>query len=71
MNVSSYTEAAVLDVYRNEQLWVDNFKVWVGGRDFEKGDPVHQALQDPGPEWLMLDGSVVQAHQHAAGQKNK
>lgn len=30
---------------------------------------IHQALQDPDLEWLMLDGSVVRAHQHAAGQK--
>lgn len=30
---------------------------------------VHHALQDPDLEWLMLDGSVVRAHQHAAGKK--
>jgi transposase len=30
---------------------------------------IHHALQDPDLEWLMLDGSVVRAHQHAAGQK--
>ena len=30
---------------------------------------IHQALQDPDLEWLMLDSSVIRAHQHAAGQK--
>lgn len=30
---------------------------------------IHHALQDPDLEWLMLDGSVVRAHQHAAGKK--
>ena len=30
---------------------------------------IHHALQDPDLEWLMLDGSVIRAHQHAAGQK--
>ena len=30
---------------------------------------VHQALQDPDLEWLMLDSTVVRAHQQAAGQK--
>jgi len=32
-------------------------------------EEIHHALQDPDLEWLMLDGSVVRAHQHAAGQK--
>ena len=30
---------------------------------------VWQALQDPDLEWLILDSTVVRAHQHAAGQK--
>ena len=30
---------------------------------------VFEALQDPDLEWLMLDSTVVRAHQHAAGQK--
>ena len=30
---------------------------------------VHQALQDPDLEWLMLDSTVVRAHQQAVGQK--
>lgn len=32
-------------------------------------EAVHHALQDPDLEWLMIDSSVVRAHQHAAGQK--
>jgi transposase len=28
-----------------------------------------EALQDPDREWLILDATVVRAHQHAAGQK--
>ena len=34
-------------------------------------EQVHHALQDPDLEWLMLDGSVVRAHQHAAGKKKR
>ena len=30
---------------------------------------IHQALQDPDLEWLMLDSTVIRAHQQAAGQK--
>ena len=30
---------------------------------------VFEALQDPDLEWLMIDSTVVRAHQHAAGQK--
>jgi transposase len=30
---------------------------------------VFQALQDPDLEWLLLDSSVIRAHQHAAGAK--
>lgn len=30
---------------------------------------IHHAVQDPDLEWLMLDGSVIRAHQHAAGKK--
>ena len=32
-------------------------------------EQVHRALQEPDLEWLLLDSSVVRAHQHAAGQK--
>ena len=30
---------------------------------------VFTALQDVDDEWLMLDSTVIRAHQHAAGQK--
>jgi transposase len=30
---------------------------------------IFEALQDPDLEWLILDSTVVRAHQHAAGQK--
>ena len=30
---------------------------------------IFEALQEPDTEWLMIDSSVVRAHQHAAGQK--
>jgi putative transposase len=30
---------------------------------------IFQALQEPDLEWILLDSSVVRAHQHAAGQK--
>lgn len=30
---------------------------------------VFEALRDPDLEWLMIDSTVVRAHQHAAGQK--
>jgi transposase len=33
------------------------------------GQRVFAALQDPDLEWLLLDSTVVRAHQHAAGQK--
>jgi putative transposase len=30
---------------------------------------IFEALQEPDAEWLMLDSTVVRAHQHAAGAK--
>jgi transposase len=45
------------------------------GRRFDRGarqgvgQRVCEALQDPDLEWLILDSTVVRAHQHAAGQK--
>lgn len=30
---------------------------------------IFEALQEPDLEWLLLDSTVVRAHQHAAGQK--
>ena len=32
---------------------------------------VFEALQEPDLDWLMLDSTVVRAHQHAAGQKKQ
>ena len=32
---------------------------------------VFEALQDPDLEWLMIDSTVVRAHQHASGQKKR
>lgn len=32
-------------------------------------EAIFEALQEPDLEWLMLDSTVVRAHQHAAGQK--
>jgi putative transposase len=32
-------------------------------------EQVFDTLQDPDLEWLMIDTTVVRAHQHAAGQK--
>jgi transposase len=30
---------------------------------------IFEALQDPVLDWVMVDSSIVRAHQHAAGQK--
>ncbi len=30
---------------------------------------VFEALQEPDLDWLLLDSTIVRAHQHAAGQK--
>lgn len=46
-------------VFRRFSRWSQN-GVWA--RIFEH-------LQDPDLEWLMLDTTIVRAHQHAAGQK--
>jgi transposase len=32
-------------------------------------EQVFEALQDPDLEWMILDSTVVRAHQHAAGKK--
>lgn len=32
-------------------------------------EALFEALQEPDTEWLMLDSTVVRAHQHAAGAK--
>lgn len=70
---------AVLYVARTGAPWQDlpeRFGKWnTAYKRFQRWgkrgvwEAIHQALQDPDLEWLMLDGSVVRAHQHAAGQK--
>ena len=40
------------------------FNRWAG-----RWQAIFEALQDPNLEWIMLDTTVVRAHQHAAGQK--
>ena len=32
---------------------------------------VFEALQDPDLEWLILDSTIIRAHQHAAGARKK
>lgn len=32
-------------------------------------EAIFEALQEPDAEWLMLDSTIVRAHQHAAGAK--
>jgi len=46
-------------VYRRFRRWA---KVGVWQNVFE-------ALQEPDLDWLMIDSTIVRAHQHAAGQK--
>jgi len=42
------------------------FNRWAKAGVWER---VFETLQDPDLEWLMIDSTVVRAHQHAAGQK--
>ena len=46
-------------VYKRFQRWTKKGR-W---------QAIFEALQDPDLEWIMLDTSVIRAHQHAAGQK--
>lgn len=46
-------------VWRRFDRWARK-GVWQG---------VFEALQDPDLEWLILDSTVIRAHQHAAGKK--
>ena len=46
-------------VYRRFRRWA-KASVW---------QHVFEALQEPDLDWLMIDSTVVRAHQHAAGQK--
>ena len=70
---------AVLWIAKTGAPWRDlpeRFGPWNSvGRRFDrwarKGvwQRVFEALQDPDLEWVLLDSSVVRAHQHAAGKK--
>lgn len=44
------------------------FDRWAKKRVWER---VFEALQDPDLEWMILDSTVVRAHQHAAGAEKK
>ena len=46
-------------VYQRFRRWAKN-DVW---------KKVFDALQEPDFDWIMIDSTVVRAHQHAAGQK--
>ncbi len=43
------------------------------GRWAKKGvwQAIFDALQEPDLDWLLLDSTIVRAHQHAAGQKKQ
>jgi transposase len=42
------------------------FDRWAGKGVWQR---VFETLQDPDLEWLLIDSTVVRAHQHAAGKK--
>ena len=73
-------EPAVLWVARSGTPWRDlpeRFGLWNSNyqrfRRWAKADVwrlVFDELQEPDLEWLMIDSTVVRAHQHASGQKN-
>jgi transposase len=44
------------------------FSRWARRGVWEK---VFQALQDPDLEWLLVDSTIIRAHQHAAGAEKK
>jgi transposase len=44
------------------------FDRWARKGRWEK---IFEALQDPDLEWLLLDSTVIRAHQHAAGAEKK
>lgn len=70
---------AVLWIARTGASWRDlpsRFGRWYSvytrfNRWSKKGvwQKVHEALQEVDLDWLMLDSTIVRAHQHAAGQK--
>jgi putative transposase len=46
-------------VYRRFRRWAQE-AIW---------QKIFQALQEPDLDWIMIDSTIVRAHQHAAGQK--
>lgn len=53
--------------FGNWNLAYRRFRRWTQKGVWER---VFAALQDADLEWVMLDSTLVRAHQHAAGQKN-
>ena len=72
-------EPAVLWIARSGAPWRDlpeRFGPWNSAyrrfRRWAKSDVwqhIFDELQEPDLDWLMIDSTVVRAHQHAAGQK--
>jgi transposase len=70
---------AVLWIARSGAPWRDlpeRFGAWNSiyqrfNRWAKKGvwERLFEELQEPDLEWLMIDSTVIRAHQHAAGQK--
>jgi putative transposase len=46
-------------VYRRFRRWAQE-DIW---------QKIFEALQEPDLDWIMIDSTIVRAHQHAAGQK--
>ena len=52
--------------YGNCNSVYQRFRRWAKSDHWQK---IFQALQDPDLDWVMLDSTIVRAHQQAAGQK--
>ena len=79
--INRTAEAAVLWIARSGAPWRDlpeRFELWNSNyqrfRRWAKADvwrKVFEELQEPDLDWLMIDSTVVRAHQHASGQKKR